>query len=196
MYRGRHRADHLAAVSAARDHVHVQIDLAEQTRHRDLAAAYRRGGRRIPRATDRGIHAFASTCHGTNRHALEANKAQHRKRKKPTDKTHGAVPSTDRARDKIKFPLIIGIWGHVRFWSLRHKGLSALRHRSYPLVIRRMQALATSFFLQMAVILVACRIVGWLARRIGQPQVVGEMIAGVLIGPSLLGSCFPKPAPG
>jgi Kef-type K+ transport system membrane component KefB len=54
-----------------------------------------------------------------------------------------------------------------------------------------MQAQATSFFLQMAVILFACRIVGWLARRIGQPQVVGEMIAGVLIGPSLLGMIWP-----
>jgi Kef-type K+ transport system membrane component KefB len=57
--------------------------------------------------------------------------------------------------------------------------------------MRRMQALAASFFLQMAVILAACRIVGWLARRIGQPQVVGEMIAGVLLGPSLLGLLFP-----
>ena len=54
-----------------------------------------------------------------------------------------------------------------------------------------MQALAASFFLQMAVILFACRVVGWLARKIGQPQVVGEMIAGVLLGPSLLGMIFP-----
>jgi hypothetical protein len=54
-----------------------------------------------------------------------------------------------------------------------------------------MQAQATSFFLQMAVILFACRVVGLLARRIGQPQVVGEMIAGVLLGPSLLGMIWP-----
>lgn len=43
----------------------------------------------------------------------------------------------------------------------------------------------------MAVILVACRAVGMLARRLGQPQVVGEMIAGVLLGPSLLGLVAP-----
>lgn len=54
-----------------------------------------------------------------------------------------------------------------------------------------MHALSASFFLQMAVILIACRIVGGLAKRIGQPQVVGEMIAGVLIGPSLLGFVWP-----
>jgi len=51
--------------------------------------------------------------------------------------------------------------------------------------------LAVAFFLQMAVILAACRLVGLAARRIGQPQVVGEMIAGVLIGPSLLGLLWP-----
>ena len=43
------------------------------------------------------------------------------------------------------------------------------------------------FFLQFAVILLACRLVGALGRRFGQPQVVGEMIAGVVLGPSLLG---------
>lgn len=51
---------------------------------------------------------------------------------------------------------------------------------------------ATQFFLQMAVILLACRWVGALARRLGQPQVVGEMIAGVLLGPSLLGWIWPQ----
>ena len=44
----------------------------------------------------------------------------------------------------------------------------------------------------MAVILCACRVVGWLGKKIGQPQVVGEMIAGVLLGPSLLGLLFPE----
>ncbi len=51
--------------------------------------------------------------------------------------------------------------------------------------------LSAVFFLQMAVILAACRVVGALARRLGQPQVVGEMIAGVFLGPSLLGFLFP-----
>jgi Kef-type K+ transport system membrane component KefB len=51
--------------------------------------------------------------------------------------------------------------------------------------------LSVAFFLQMAVILAVCRCVGWLARRIGQPQVVGEMVAGVLLGPSLFGVIAP-----
>jgi Kef-type K+ transport system membrane component KefB len=48
------------------------------------------------------------------------------------------------------------------------------------------------FFLQLAVILFACKLVGWFAQRfLGQPQVVGEMIAGVVLGPSLLGLLLP-----
>jgi K+:H+ antiporter len=42
-------------------------------------------------------------------------------------------------------------------------------------------------FLSLVVILGACRILGFIAKRLGQPQVVGEMIAGVILGPSLLG---------
>lgn len=52
--------------------------------------------------------------------------------------------------------------------------------------------LSVAFFLQMAVIIAACRVVGWLAKRfLGQPQVVGEMIAGVILGPSLFGLLAP-----
>ena len=48
------------------------------------------------------------------------------------------------------------------------------------------------FFLQLAIILLACRIVGWAGRKfLAQPQVVGEMIAGVVLGPSLFGMLAP-----
>jgi Kef-type K+ transport system membrane component KefB len=52
--------------------------------------------------------------------------------------------------------------------------------------------LAIQFFLQLAVILMFCRVVGMVAARLGQPQVVAEMIAGVLLGPSLLGTVAPE----
>ena len=47
--------------------------------------------------------------------------------------------------------------------------------------------LSVRFFLQLAVVLAACRMVGLIARRFGQPQVVAEMISGVLLGPSVFG---------
>ena len=52
--------------------------------------------------------------------------------------------------------------------------------------------LAVQFFLQIAVILLTCRVVGMIAVRFGQPQVVAEMIAGVCLGPSLLGLFWPE----
>ena len=52
--------------------------------------------------------------------------------------------------------------------------------------------LAVQFFLQIAVILLFCRLVGAVARRFGQPQVVAEMVAGVLLGPSLFGLLWPE----
>jgi len=51
--------------------------------------------------------------------------------------------------------------------------------------------LSVLFFLQLAVILAACRVVGALAPRVGQPPVVSEMVAGVLLGPSLFGALLP-----
>ncbi len=46
--------------------------------------------------------------------------------------------------------------------------------------------------LQLAVVLAACRVVGWLFQKIGQPKVVGEMFAGIMLGPSLLGWAAPN----
>ncbi|MEH3135431.1 MAG: cation:proton antiporter [Mycolicibacterium neoaurum] len=51
--------------------------------------------------------------------------------------------------------------------------------------------IAIQFFLQLTVILAACRLAGIVAGRVGQPPVVGEMMAGVVLGPSLLGRIAP-----
>jgi Kef-type K+ transport system membrane component KefB len=51
--------------------------------------------------------------------------------------------------------------------------------------------LSIHFFLQLACIVGACRLIGFLARRLGQAQVVAEMIAGFLLGPSLFGWIAP-----
>jgi Kef-type K+ transport system membrane component KefB len=52
--------------------------------------------------------------------------------------------------------------------------------------------LTLHMFLQLAVIVCACRVVGVAARWCGQPQVVGEMVTGVLLGPSLWGWYWPE----
>ncbi|HEY6400732.1 MAG TPA: cation:proton antiporter [Blastocatellia bacterium] len=44
---------------------------------------------------------------------------------------------------------------------------------------------------QIATILIVARLMGWLFHRIHQPRVIGEMVAGILLGPSLLGWVAP-----
>ena len=48
------------------------------------------------------------------------------------------------------------------------------------------------FWCQILVVLAAARSGGYLVRRIGQPRVIGELLAGVAIGPSLLGRVWPS----
>src|SRR5690606_38383006 len=46
--------------------------------------------------------------------------------------------------------------------------------------------------LQIAVLLFAARLLGGVAVRLGQPSVVGEIFAGVALGPSLLSGLLPE----
>ncbi|MEV5641538.1 cation:proton antiporter [Streptomyces flaveolus] len=52
-------------------------------------------------------------------------------------------------------------------------------------------AMITHFVGAAALILVAAHAGGWLARRLGQPYIVGQLSAGIALGPSLLGSAAP-----
>ncbi|MBU6401749.1 MAG: cation:proton antiporter [Verrucomicrobia bacterium] len=45
--------------------------------------------------------------------------------------------------------------------------------------------------MQLILVVSATRVCGRLARRVGQPAVIGEMLAGIILGPSLLGWIWP-----
>ena len=45
---------------------------------------------------------------------------------------------------------------------------------------------------QIITIIIVARFFGWIFRKIGQPSVIGEIIAGIVLGPSLLGMYFPE----
>lgn len=45
---------------------------------------------------------------------------------------------------------------------------------------------------QIITIIIVARLFGWIFRKIGQPSVIGEIIAGIVLGPSLLGLYFPE----
>jgi Kef-type K+ transport system membrane component KefB len=62
--------------------------------------------------------------------------------------------------------------------------LSSMSHNlQHPLAI---------LLAQIITIIFVARFFGWLFRKIGQPTVIGEMIAGIVLGPSLLGMYFPE----
>src|SRR3712207_9422327 len=41
--------------------------------------------------------------------------------------------------------------------------------------------------IDLTIIILAARAFGWAARRVGQPAVIGEIVAGILLGPTVLG---------
>src|SRR5436309_1264895 len=46
--------------------------------------------------------------------------------------------------------------------------------------------------LALALVILVARGLGWVFRRLHQPAVIGEVIAGILLGPSLLGPLWPS----
>ncbi|MES2487942.1 MAG: cation:proton antiporter [Bacteroidota bacterium] len=45
---------------------------------------------------------------------------------------------------------------------------------------------------QIITIIFVARVFGWICRKMGQPSVIGEMVAGIVLGPSLVGTYFPE----
>lgn len=60
---------------------------------------------------------------------------------------------------------------------------SLLHNLEHPLAI---------LLAQIVTIILTAKLFGWICTRIGQPTVVGEMIAGIVLGPSLIGMYFPE----
>ncbi|MCS6833024.1 MAG: cation:proton antiporter, partial [Flammeovirgaceae bacterium] len=62
--------------------------------------------------------------------------------------------------------------------------LDALAHNiQHPLAI---------LLAQIITIILTARFFGWLFKKMGQPTVIGEIIAGIVLGPSLVGMYFPE----
>ncbi|MDO8952368.1 MAG: cation:proton antiporter, partial [Draconibacterium sp.] len=60
---------------------------------------------------------------------------------------------------------------------------SFIHNLTHPLAI---------LLLQIVVIIFIVRLFGWICKKIGQPAVIGEIAAGIVLGPSLLGMYFPE----
>lgn len=68
--------------------------------------------------------------------------------------------------------------------TLFNQFLESLVHNlKHPLAI---------LLLQIITIIIVARFFGWIFRKIGQPTVIGEIIAGIFLGPSVVGMYFPE----
>ncbi|MBA4319968.1 MAG: cation/H(+) antiporter, partial [Flavobacterium sp.] len=55
-----------------------------------------------------------------------------------------------------------------------------------------LQSPLSILLVQIITIILVARFLGWVCKKIGQPSVVGEIIAGIVLGPSLLGMFYPE----
>lgn len=64
--------------------------------------------------------------------------------------------------------------------------------RALPSILENLRHPLSLLLMQLIVIVGSTRITGALFRKLGQPAVIGEMVAGILLGPSLLGLVWPE----
>lgn len=112
----------------------------------------------------------------------------------------------------LLYPLIIGVFGSL-IWLIIKLGsdlpvkpltdagtsitasspaaIAGAEQSSWAQLVHNLQHPLSLLLLQIIVIVLVARIFGMLAGKIKQPAVVGEIIAGVILGPSLLGWVAP-----
>jgi len=59
-------------------------------------------------------------------------------------------------------------------------------------IVQNLRQPLAVLLLQIIVIVTIARMMGYVFRKIGQPAVIGEIIAGIILGPSILGMYFPE----
>ena len=117
-------------------------------------------------------------------------------------------------KNLIYYVVIIGVFTTLA-WMIINKGKSLVpisthdisleitKEKSTPIQIDSAESIKIQFLhniqhplslllLQIIVILVVSRLFGVVFTKIGQPSVVGEIIAGLFLGPSLMGAIFPE----
>ncbi|MEI9903713.1 MAG: hypothetical protein WDN06_06785 [Asticcacaulis sp.] len=70
----------------------------------------------------------------------------------------------------------------------------AVAAKAAPIVTsnEKTEQLLFSILIQLVIMIGAARAMNLLFRKLGQPGVIGETVAGLLLGPSLLGISFPS----
>lgn len=61
-----------------------------------------------------------------------------------------------------------------------------------PVSVHSSEEMLSAVLVQLIVIMLCARAAGWIAMAVRQPRAVGEIVAGLLLGPSLFGAIFPQ----
>lgn len=107
-------------------------------------------------------------------------------------------------KNSIFYLLIIGAFSVFIYWLIRTgEHLETGRHLETP---TKSNELTKDFFtsllanvkhplalllIQIITIVLVARLLGWICKKIRQPSVIGEIVAGIVLGPSLLGAYLP-----
>jgi Kef-type K+ transport system membrane component KefB len=89
-------------------------------------------------------------------------------------------------KDAEKFESLNGEVSKTGFWS--SLGFESLKES----LLYNMAEPVAMLLIQIIAILLVSRITGWVFVKMGQPTVIGEILAGILLGPSLLGHFYPE----
>lgn len=109
----------------------------------------------------------------------------------------GILPRTSRARTAFVYTAVAAIAVAIYLFYIRVQGETlvappAAADSPAPTGISHTSTLA-QVLLALAVITLMARLVGGIFRRyLGQPPVMGEILAGIMLGPSLLGAISPE----
>lgn len=108
-------------------------------------------------------------------------------------------------RNTIFYLVVTGGFSALIYWILRMgKGLEVHKKNLRPIVenghwndfvesmSQNLHHPLAILLAQIVTIILVARFFGWVFRKIGQPSVIGEIIAGIVLGPSLLGLYFPE----
>jgi Kef-type K+ transport system membrane component KefB len=109
----------------------------------------------------------------------------------------------NKYRNTIFYISTIGVFSALMYWIVqRGKGLELGRNIQVPQggtsqwtefvgsFLTNLHHPLSILLAQIITIIVVARILGWVCKKIGQPTVIGEIIAGIVLGPSLLGLYF------
>jgi len=90
--------------------------------------------------------------------------------------------------------VIVAAAGLLQWGSLLHPVVmdAPAAGAAEPAALERLRHPLALLLMQIVVVLAAARLCGHFIRRLGQPMVMGEILAGILLGPSLLGLVAPE----